>query len=83
MSKENKCYCGQWKIPSTTYNKRLYCIPKWIECDCCELAQQVTERKGGFIYPTGFYHCKNYHRTYQLITGTNQFFLVSADEKKC
>ncbi|WP_373193528.1 hypothetical protein [Enterococcus sp. RIT-PI-f] len=49
MSQERKCYGGQWKIPNTPYNKRLYWPPDWIKCDCGELAKEVRERKGDFF----------------------------------
>lgn len=55
MAEERKCYGGQWKIPITPYNKRVYCPPKLVECDCGELAQQVYERKYEFLYPTDFF----------------------------
>lgn len=45
MSQERKCFGGQWKIPITPYNRRLYWPPSWIECDCGELAKQVREKK--------------------------------------
>lgn len=82
MAEERKCYGGQCKVPITPYNKRLYWPPKWIKCDCGELAQQVYERKFEFMYPTDFYDCKTCQRRYQLITGTNRFILVDTDEKK-
>jgi len=81
LSQERKCYGGQWKVPITPYNKRLYWPPSWIECNCGELAQQVNERKYEFMYPTDFYQCKICQRRYQLITGTNRFVLVDTDEK--
>ncbi|MGH1842163.1 hypothetical protein ABE867_15850 [Enterococcus gallinarum] len=49
MSQERECYGGQWKIPITPYNKLLYWPPKWIKCDCGELAKQVYERKYEFM----------------------------------
>lgn len=82
MAEERKCYGGQWKVPITPYNKRLYWPPKLVKCDCGELAQQVYERKFEFMYPTDFYDCKTCQRRYQLITGTNRFILVDTDEKK-
>lgn len=82
LSQERACYGGEWKIPITPYNKRLYWPPKWVKCDCGELAQQVYERKYEFMYPTDFYECKTCQRIYQLITGTNRFILVDTDEKK-
>lgn len=82
MTEERNSYGGQWKVPITPYNKRLYWPPKWVQCDCGELAQQGRVRKSEFFYPTEFYHCKNCQRTYQLITGTSRFVLVTDDEKK-
>lgn len=49
LSQERECYGGQWKIPITPYNKLLYWPPKWIKCDCGELAKQVYERKYEFM----------------------------------
>lgn len=46
MDEERKCYGGQWKVPITPYNQRLYWPPAWIECDCGELAKQSREKKG-------------------------------------
>ncbi len=82
LSQERECYGGEWKIPITPYNRRLYWPPKWVKCDCGELAQQVYERKYEFMYPTDFYECKTCQRSYQLITGTNRFILVNENEEK-
>ena len=56
MSEERKCYGGQWKVPITPYNQRLYWPPAWIECDCGELAKQSREKKGDHLYPNGATH---------------------------
>lgn len=49
MAEERQCYGGQWKVPITPYNRRLYWPPSWIKCDCGELAKQVRVRKGDFF----------------------------------
>lgn len=80
LSQERKCYGGQWKVPITPYNKRLYWPPKWVKCDCGELAKQVRERKGERLYANGRYLCNSCHREYEMVYGRNQFILVNENE---
>lgn len=80
MAEERKCYGGQWKVPITPYNQRLYWPPAWIECDCGELAKQSREKKGDHLYPNGRYLCNTCQREYEKINGRNQFVLVSDSE---
>ncbi|WP_429960502.1 hypothetical protein [Enterococcus sp. AZ012] len=80
MAEERKCYGGQWKIPITPYNRRLYWPPSWIQCDCGELAKQVYVRKGDFLYPNGHYLCKACQREYQKVDGRDHFILVQQNE---
>lgn len=80
MAEERKCYGGQWKIPITPYNRRLYWPPSWIQCDCGELAKQVYVRKGDFLYPNGHYLCKACQREYQKVDGRDHFILVQPNE---
>ncbi len=81
MTEERKCYGGQWKVPITPYNRRLYWPPSWIECDCGELAKQVYVKKGDFFYPNGHYLCKACQREYQKVDGRDQFILVKPNEE--
>ena len=81
MAEERQCYGGQWKVPITPYNRRLYWPPSWVECDCGELAKQVYVKKGDFFYPNGHYLCKTCHREYQKIDGRNYFILVKPNEE--
>lgn len=80
MAEERKCYGGQWKIPITPYNRRLYWPPSCIQCDCGELAKQVYVRKGDFLYPNGHYLCKACQREYQKVDGRDHFILVQPNE---
>lgn len=77
MSQERKCFGGQWKIPITPYNRRLYWPPSWIECDCGGLAKQVREKKGDHYYPNGRYLCNTCHREYEKVDGYDRFNLVN------
>ncbi|MEO2553526.1 hypothetical protein [Enterococcus casseliflavus] len=76
-----RSYGGQWKIPITLYNRRLYWPPSWIECDCGELAKQVYVKKGDFWYPNGHYICKVCQREYQKVDGRDYFILVNPNEE--
>ena len=81
MTEERKCYGGQWKVPITPYNRRLYWPPSWIECDCGELAKQVYVKKGDFFYPNGHYLCKTCQREYRKVDGRDQFILNKPNEE--
>jgi len=81
LSQERKCFGGQWKIPITPYNRRLYWPPSWIECDCGELAKQVREKKGDHFYPNGRYLCNTCHREYEKVAGYDRFDLVNNEKK--
>lgn len=81
MAAERQCYGGQWKVPITPYNRRLYWPPSWIKCDCGELAKRVYVRKGDFLYPNGQYLCKACQREYRKVDGRDQFILVKPNEE--
>jgi len=81
MAEERQCYGGQWKVPITPYNRRLYWPPSWIKCDCGELSKQVRVRKGDVLYPNGHYLCKACQREYQKVDGRDHFILVKPNEE--
>ena len=81
MTEERKCYGGQWKVPITRFNRRMYWPPTWIECDCGELAGEIHVKKSDFFYPNGHYLCKACQREYDHIKGTMHFILVKPNEE--
>ena len=72
-----ECFEGRFLLSINQFNCQYYWPPRYIKCDCEELAEHQIRRNRGNFYPTYIWECPNCRSNFRLIRGTRDFERLS------